>query len=64
MAKFCPECGHEMVDNAKFCMECGAKFEDYESNDCGDICPKCEFKLKNIFGTFYGIVTMMEKSSL
>lgn len=31
MAKFCPECGNQMSDNAKFCMECGAKLSDYSS---------------------------------
>lgn len=40
MAKFCPKCGEELVDNAKFCKNCGANLDNIESytnlNDQGN----------------------------
>ncbi|MCX9011342.1 MAG: zinc ribbon domain-containing protein [Candidatus Methanoperedens sp.] len=35
MAKFCPNCGNQMSDNAKFCVECGSKLGDYPSGGAG-----------------------------
>ena len=30
MSKFCPNCGHELIDAAKFCKNCGYNLESGE----------------------------------
>ena len=33
MAKYCPSCGEELVDDAKFCKNCGKDLEDIGNVD-------------------------------
>ena len=35
----CPNCGHEVPENAKFCLECGSKIEVLGENEM--LCPAC-----------------------